>query len=214
MARISVVGGGYVGLVTSVGLAELGHQVCCLEPDRTKLSLLRSGTMPIQEPQLTDLWNKHAASGRLSVRDDPGAALSLANYVFIAVGTPQSADGSAHLSYVDSAIRTVVEFSDMARVICVKSTVPPGTCARIQRDIRRKTGEQQGWTVVSNPEFLSQGRAVQDFLNPERIVVGSSSEVGQQGNHRNHRQRRLKTVSPGPMRGGQPDTPGMETAYS
>ena len=172
-----MVGGGYVGLVTSACLAELGHQVRCLESDRNKLNLLRSGNMPIHEPQLAELWNKHSVSGRLAVTDDPGAALSLANFVFIAVGTPQSGNGSADLSYVESAIRTVVEFSDMARVICIKSTVPPGTCARIQHDIRRKTGDQQGWTVVSNPEFLSQGRAVQDFLNPDRIVVGSSSEA-------------------------------------
>lgn len=175
MARITVIGGGYVGLVTSACFAELGHEVRCLESDPGKVAMLRSGEMPIREPGLAETWNRHALAGRLTVWDDPQQALSLTNFVFIAVGTPESADGSADLRYVEAAVKTAIEHSDLSRTICIKSTVPPGTCAGLEEHVRQITDPAQGWTVVSNPEFLSQGRAVQDFLRPDRIVVGSSN---------------------------------------
>ncbi len=106
---------------------------------------------------------------------DPTEALSLANFIFIAVGTPESADGSADLTFLEAAVQTALQYSDISRTLCIKSTVPPGTCSRLQEEINASTGNGHGWSVVSNPEFLSQGRAVQDFLNPDRIVVGSDN---------------------------------------
>lgn len=176
MARITVIGGGYVGLVTSACFAELGHHVRCLESDPGKVSMLKAGTMPIQEPGLAEIWQSQAAAGNLTVTDSPAEALSSTEFVYIAVGTPESPDGSANLEYVEAAVDTAVKYSDLSRTICVKSTVPPGTCAGIQQRIRATAGVESGWTVVSNPEFLSQGRAVEDFLNPDRVVVGSSDE--------------------------------------
>ncbi len=176
MARITVIGGGYVGLVTSACFAELGHSVRCLESDPEKVSMLKSGTMPIQEPGLAEIWGTHAVSGKLSVTDNPVEALSATEFIYIAVGTPESSDGSANLEYVEAALETAIKYSDLSRTICVKSTVPPGTCSELQEKVRSVTGTNSGWTVVSNPEFLSQGRAVEDFLNPDRVVVGSSDE--------------------------------------
>ncbi len=175
MAKITVIGGGYVGLVTSACFAELGHHVRCLEADPEKVSKLRSGSIPIQEPGLTEMWRRHSSDGRLQVTEDPAEALSLTNFIFVAVGTPETSDGSANLSFVDSAVNTALSHSDLSRTICVKSTVPPGTCADLQQRLNQETGTDEGWTVVSNPEFLSQGRAIQDFMNPDRIVVGSTS---------------------------------------
>lgn len=176
MTRITVIGGGYVGLVTSACFAELGHNVRCLEADAGKVSMLRSGVMPIQEPGLTELWSANSAAGRLCVTDNPEEALFDTDFIYIAVGTPESADGSADLSYVESAVATAVKLSDRSTVICVKSTVPPGTCASLQAKIRASLDPAREWTVVSNPEFLSQGRAVKDFMTPDRVVVGSSDD--------------------------------------
>lgn len=176
MAKITVIGGGYVGLVTSACFAELGHSVRCLESDPVKVSMLQSGVMPIQEPGLEDIWNRRSASGNLQVTGDPVEALTSTDFIYIAVGTPESEDGSANLEYVESAVDTAIKYSDTSRVVCVKSTVPPGTCAAIQERIRSSAISGEEWTVVSNPEFLSQGRAVVDFFNPDRVVVGSSDE--------------------------------------
>lgn len=175
MARITVIGGGYVGLVTSACFAELGHTVRCLEADPNKVTLLRRGEMPIREPGLSDIWTRQIAAGRLTITDDPSEAISLANFIFVTVGTPEKQDGSADLSFVESAVKTALKHSDLSRTICIKSTVPPGTSARLQELVNAGTDRSQGWSVVSNPEFLSQGRAVQDFLNPDRIVVGSNN---------------------------------------
>ena len=176
MARITVIGGGYVGLVTSACFAELGHNVRCLESDPGKVSMLKAGAMPIQEPGLAEIWQTQTNAGNLTVTENPIEALSATEFVYIAVGTPESADGSANLEYVEAAVDTAVKYSDLSRTICIKSTVPPGTCASIQKRVRSNTGNDAEWTVVSNPEFLSQGRAVEDFLNPDRVVVGSSDE--------------------------------------
>ncbi len=174
MARITVIGGGYVGLVTSACFAGLGHQARCLESDAAKVDSLRSGAMPIQEPGLAEMWARHSESGNLSITADPAEALSLTSFIYIAVGTPESPDGSADLSYLREAVHTAQHYSDLSRIVCIKSTVPPGTCAGLQSDLNKDARPEDRWTVVSNPEFLSQGRAVQDFMNPDRIVVGSS----------------------------------------
>ena len=170
---ITVIGGGYVGLVTSACLAQLGHRVVCLEVDDRKVQQLEKMRMPIDEPWLPELWKQNVAAGRLRVTGSYPKALESCEVIFIAVGTPSAKDGSADLQYVESAVRTAARMDSPARVICMKSTVPPGTCARLQDELERNPFQVKDWAVVSNPEFLSQGSAVTDFMQPDRLVIGT-----------------------------------------
>lgn len=179
--KVTVIGSGYVGLVTAACLADLGHDVFCLDVDAKKIELLRQGTIPIHELGLADLVQRNAAAGRLRFDTDVRAATLHGAVQFIAVGTPPDADGSADLQYVLEAARQIGRHMDGHRVVVDKSTVPVGTAARVREVVAaelRHRGVDHGFSVVSNPEFLKEGAAVEDFMRPDRIVVGSDDERG------------------------------------
>lgn len=178
--RIAVIGSGYVGLVSGACLADFGHNVTCVDVDERKIAELRAGNIPIYEPGLDTLVADNAKAGRLNFTDDLKNAVSLADVVFIAVGTPsRRGDGHADLSYVHSAAteiaRAVVGFT----VVVTKSTVPIGTGDEVDRIIRA-TNPAADVVVVSNPEFLREGAAIEDFKRPDRIVVGAEDERGRE----------------------------------
>jgi len=171
VAQLAVVGAGYVGLVTAACLAKLGHRVTCIEVDERKLLALRAGDLPIHEPGLAELVSEHIQDGRLQFTGDY-AQISGAEFVFIAVPTPSREDGSANTSYVQQAVESLIPYARRAMVIVIKSTVPVGTTD----GIAGLDGVlEAGLEVVSNPEFLRQGTAVHDFLQPDRVVIGASS---------------------------------------
>ena len=171
--RVAVIGTGYVGLVAGTCLAELGHELTCVDNDAAKVDLLRSGGLPIYEPGLEDLVPKLVAAGRLSFTTDTARSVRSAEVVFVAVGTPPGEDGSADLRYVLAAAEAVADALDGYKVVVVKSTVPVGTNDRVRAVIASRSKEH--FDVVSNPEFLREGVAVPDFLDPDRIVLGTTS---------------------------------------
>jgi UDPglucose 6-dehydrogenase len=171
VAHLAVVGAGYVGLVTAACLAELGHGVTCIEIDDRKLTELRAGGLPIHEAGLGELVREHAQHGRLQFTGDY-ARISGAEFVFIAVPTPSKEDGSANTSYVLQAVESLIPYARPAMVIVIKSTVPVGTADMIAGLAPVREAEVE---VASNPEFLRQGTAVHDFLQPDRVVIGASS---------------------------------------
>lgn len=175
--RISIFGTGYVGLVTGACLAELGNDVVCYDINERKIGLLKGGKIPIHEPELESLVAKNVGEGRLSFTLDPKEAVGKKEAIFIAVGTPQKKNGGADLSYVENAARTIGKNLSKYAVVVTKSTVPVGTGQRIEKFIKEHCGED--FDVVSNPEFLRQGSAVFDFMNPERIIVGANSDKPQ-----------------------------------
>jgi UDPglucose 6-dehydrogenase len=174
MNAITVIGGGYVGLITSAGFARLGHQVYCLEIDHTRADLLREDRLPIKEPGLGELWERGRESGRLKVANSYREAMRDSAFVFLAVGTPSRSNGSVDLRQVISAVRSVADAwrGDEPPVIVLKSTVPPGT-AELVADVWREHRPGEEALVVSNPEFLREGQAVFDFMRPTRIVIGA-----------------------------------------
>jgi UDPglucose 6-dehydrogenase len=170
--KLTMIGTGYVGLVSGTCFAEMGFEVTCVDLDTPKFQALRDrGEVPIYEPGLEELVRKHVAGGRLSFTTDYAQAIPRADVVFIAVGTPQDEDGSADLSHVEAAARQIAPHLSGYTVVVNKSTVPVGTGAMVER-ILRETNPQADVDVVSNPEFLREGEAVDDFLKPDRIVVG------------------------------------------
>jgi UDPglucose 6-dehydrogenase len=172
--RVVVIGTGYVGLVTGTCLAELGHQVVCVDKMESKISMLRQGKLPIYEPGLDELVIGNANAGRLSFTSHLDEALPGAEVVFIAVGTPtDSVDGHADLTYVFAAAEEIAKHLSAPAVIVVKSTVPVGTGKRVAQ-ILAEHAPSYACEVVSNPEFLREGSAVQDFMQPDRVVVGTS----------------------------------------
>lgn len=174
--HIAMIGSGYVGLVSGTCLADFGHIVTCVDKDQEKIAALKRGEVPIFEPGLDDLMARNTREGRLTFTSDVSSAVSAAEAVFIAVGTPsRRGDGHADLSYVYSAAREIAAALDGFTVVITKSTVPVGTgdeVARIVRDSR----SDANFAVVSNPEFLREGAAVQDFKHPDRIVVGADDD--------------------------------------
>jgi UDPglucose 6-dehydrogenase len=173
MKKIAVIGVGYVGLVTGTCLAELGNEVVCVDIDKARVDSLNKGIMPIYEKGLEELVKENAKQGRLSFTTDAPRAIKQAEIVFIAVGTPPMPDGSVNLEYVKSAAETIGKNVDAYKVIINKSTVPIGTGDSVTKIIKEfYKGE---FDVVSNPEFLREGTAVYDFMNPDRIVVGTNS---------------------------------------
>jgi len=168
--KIAVVGTGYVGLVLGACLAENGNTVVCVDKDRSKLDTLEAGLMPIYEPGLEELVRRNGHEERLSFTTDLMEAVRLSSIVFIAVGTPQGEDGSADLQHVMSVARDVGRAMNKYTVVVDKSTVPVGTARRVREVIRRET--EQPFSVVSNPEFLKQGAAVEDSMKPDRVVIG------------------------------------------
>ncbi|WP_020619911.1 UDP-glucose dehydrogenase family protein [Paenibacillus daejeonensis] len=171
--RITVIGTGYVGLVSGVCYAELGHQVVCVDKDMDKIRLLREGGVPIYEPGLKELIASNTAAGRLTFSADLEAAMPEAEIVVIAVGTPPLASGEADMTYVETAAREIAYTLNGYKIIVTKSTVPVGTNERIQSLIAK--GTKQPFDVASVPEFLREGSAVHDTMHPDRVVIGAES---------------------------------------
>jgi UDPglucose 6-dehydrogenase len=177
--KITVIGSGYVGLVSGACFADLGNDVICVDVDEKKIALLRAGGMPIYEPGLQQLVNHNVAAGRLRFTTDIDESVAHGAVQFIAVGTPSDQDGSADMRYVIAAARGIGRSMNEYRVVANKSTVPVGTSERVQAAIAeelKRRGLEVPFSVVSNPEFLKEGAAVGDFMRPDRIVVGSSDE--------------------------------------
>ncbi|NID14568.1 UDP-glucose dehydrogenase family protein [Luteibacter yeojuensis] len=177
--KVTIFGTGYVGLVTGACLAEMGNHVVCVDVDQAKVDGLRQGIVPIFEPGLEPIVKRNHASGRLDFTTDPAPAIAHGELIFIAVGTPPDEDGSADMKYVLGVARTIGEHLDGYAVIVNKSTVPVGTADRVRRavnDVLVERGAAADFDVVSNPEFLKEGDAVEDCLRPDRIVVGASSD--------------------------------------
>lgn len=174
--QILIVGTGYVGLVTGACLAEMGHSVVCLDIDPKKIELLQQGHVPIYEPGLEEIVKRNLQQKRLRFTTDYAFAVASATVCFIAVPTPSSEDGSCDTSYVEAAARQIAAHMDGYRIIVNKSTVPVGTAHFVQKVLQEelsKRGKQIPFDVVSNPEFLKEGAAVQDCLKPDRIIIGS-----------------------------------------
>jgi UDPglucose 6-dehydrogenase len=181
--KITIIGTGYVGLVTGACLAELGNDVFCLDVDQKKIDLLNNGGIPIHEPGLEEVVARNRASGRLRFSTDVAASVAHGALQFIAVGTPPDEDGSADLQYVLAAARSIGRHMDGFKVIVDKSTVPVGTADRVAAAIREELTARASdaeFSVVSNPEFLKEGAAVEDFMRPDRIVIGHDDTDGGQ----------------------------------
>ncbi|MER8772058.1 UDP-glucose/GDP-mannose dehydrogenase family protein [Mesorhizobium sp. M0960] len=174
--RITMIGAGYVGLVSGACFADFGHQVCCVDRDAEKLAMLKLGKIPIYEPGLDDLVTTNTAQGRLRFDDNLADAVSQSDVVFIAVGTPsRRGDGHADLSFVYDAAAEVGRALKGFTVVVTKSTVPVGTGDEVERIIREQNPAAD-FAVVSNPEFLREGSAIEDFKRPDRIIVGTDAE--------------------------------------
>jgi UDPglucose 6-dehydrogenase len=171
--KISVIGTGYVGLVTGTCLAESGNDVICMDIDGRKIDMLNSGVAPIYEPGLEELIKRNVSSGRLLFTTDIISAVRNSEYIFIAVGTPPGEDGSADLKYVLGAAREIGASLNEYKVIINKSTVPVGTGDKVRAAVASKTRHK--FDIVSNPEFLKEGAAIEDFMKPDRIVVGTDN---------------------------------------
>ncbi len=173
--KITIIGTGYVGLVTGACLAELGNDVFCLDVDQKKIDLLNNGAIPIHEPGLEEVVARNRAAGRLQFSTDVAASVAHGCLQFIAVGTPPDEDGSADLQYVLAAARNIGKYMTEFKVIVDKSTVPVGTADRVKAAVQAELatrGKASKFSVVSNPEFLKEGAAVEDFMRPDRIVIG------------------------------------------
>ena len=173
MKVICVIGAGYVGLVTSTCFADLGNRVTCVDINEEKIAMLNAGRMPIFEPGLEEMVRRNVEAGRLFFTTSYAEGLKDAEFVFIAVGTPSGVDGEADLKYVRMAAESIAEHMDHPMIIVNKSTVPVGTGDWVADIIRRKRPDGPNFAVVSNPEFLREGSAISDFLNPDRVVLGS-----------------------------------------
>ena len=181
--RVSIFGTGYVGLVTGTCLAEVGHQVVCVDVDAAKVAGLRNGVIPIYEPGLEPMVKANHASGRLHFTTDAAEAIAHAEVVFIAVGTPPDEDGSADLQYVLAVARTIGRHLARPAVVVDKSTVPVGTADKVRAAIAdelAQRGAAIAFDVVSNPEFLKEGAAVEDCMRPDRIVIGADDPASVQ----------------------------------
>ena len=177
--KVTIIGSGYVGLVTGACLAEQGNNVFCLDLDPKKIEILNSGGVPIYEPGLKEMIERNRAAGRLQFSTDIAASVSHGDIQFIAVGTPPDEDGSADLQYVVAAARNIGRHATTPKVIVDKSTVPVGTAdkvsAAIVEELEKRKLPEDLCSVVSNPEFLKEGAAVEDFMRPDRIVIGTES---------------------------------------
>lgn len=173
--NLAIVGTGYVGLVTGTCFSEMGHTVACVDIDEAKIAALQKGVIPIYEPGLEDMVASNVKQGRLTFTTDMKQAVEDALFVFIAVGTPPMEDGTADLQYVLSVAQSTAKAMNGYKIIVTKSTVPVGTAQKVRETVRSQLearGEDFEFDVVSNPEFLREGSAIDDFMNPDRIVIG------------------------------------------
>lgn len=178
--KITIIGTGYVGLVTGACLAELGNEVLCLDLDTNKVALLNKGGLPIYEPGLELIVSRNQSIGRLQFTTDVAKSVAHGEVQFIAVGTPPDEDGSADLQYVLAAAKNIGTYMQGFKVVIEKSTVPVGTAEKVSKviaaELTRRNAKECSFSVVSNPEFLKEGAAVEDFMHPDRIVVGCDSD--------------------------------------
>ncbi len=180
--KIAVIGTGYVGLVSGTCFAEMGNEVCCVDIDREKIEALKNGVIPIYEPGLSTLYERSKQAGRLEFTTDLEEGIKGVDVIFLALPTPPGADGSADLKYVLKVAEDLAELIDSYTIVVNKSTVPVGTADRVREVLLRKLKPEQ-FDVVSNPEFLKEGVAVEDFLKPDRIVIGTDSEKAREIMH-------------------------------
>jgi UDPglucose 6-dehydrogenase len=173
--EIAVIGTGYVGLVTGAGLADFGNDVVCVDIAVHKIDALNRGEIPIYEPGLDKIVSRNAAEGRLRFSTDLPEAIRSSRAIFIAVGTPPKPDGSADLRYVEDVARTIAKYMDGPKLVITKSTVPIGT-GRLIENIIADAGHSHKASIVSNPEFLREGSAIEDFMKPDRVVIGASDD--------------------------------------
>jgi len=174
--NLSIIGTGYVGLVTGTCFAEVGHNVICVDCDKKKIDLLQAGEIPIYEPGLKDLVEKNVDAGRLSFTDSTAEGVERADVIFIAVPTPPLEDGSVDLSFIELVAREIADCMSSYKIIVDKSTVPVKTGEKVAETIKRYCKSDCDFDVISNPEFLREGFAVEDLMKPDRIVIGSVSE--------------------------------------
>jgi UDPglucose 6-dehydrogenase len=177
--KVTAIGTGYVGLVTGACLAEMGNHVVCLDVDKEKIRILEEGGIPIHEPGLHEVVRRNVAAGRLQFTTDAARAVNHGTLLFIAVGTPPDEDGSADLQYVIEAARTIGRLMTDYKVVVDKSTVPVGTADKVRAALAEELaarGVEIEYAVVSNPEFLKEGAAVEDFMKPDRIIIGTDDE--------------------------------------
>jgi len=174
--KITIIGSGYVGLVSGACFAKIGHEVICIDNDKSKISKLQQNIIPIYEPGLEELISDLASKNKIRFSNDLASAINDSQAVFIAVGTPQDQDGSADLSYVLNVVNNLANIIKTPKIIITKSTVPAGTGARIRKIIDKINPNNQ-ISLASNPEFLREGFAIDDFLNPDRIIIGCEDEA-------------------------------------
>ncbi|MFH0948423.1 MAG: UDP-glucose/GDP-mannose dehydrogenase family protein [Elusimicrobiota bacterium] len=174
--KLAVIGTGYVGLTTGVCLSEIGHSVICVDNDKAKIALLKKNKSPIYEPQLEEILKKNVKNKRLSFSTDIKESVKKSDVIFICVGTPPREDGSADLSYIENVALEIAKSMDGYKLIVDKSTVPVETGEKVEMTIKRNLKKNISFDVASNPEFLREGSAVYDTFNPDRIVIGVSSE--------------------------------------
>ena len=176
--KVTVIGTGYVGLVTGACLAEMGNHVVCLDVDARKIRILEEGGIPIHEPGLEAIVARNRAAGRLQFTTDVAASVAHGTLQFIGVGTPPDEDGSADMQYVLAAARSIGRHMTDYKVVVDKSTVPIGTADRVRAVIAEELAARgmadTAFAVVSNPEFLKEGAAIDDFLKPDRVVIGTN----------------------------------------
>ena len=181
--HITIFGAGYVGLTAAACFADAGHQVICVESDPERLDLLQAGQSPIYEPGMDEMLARNLAEGRLRFTADSAEGIHFGELLFIAVGTPPSADGSANLSHVMAVAQTIGQHMNAPRIIVNKSTVPVGTAEQVHACIARTLAERGvdiAFDVCSNPEFMKEGSALEDFTRGPRIIVGTTSGHVQQ----------------------------------
>ena len=178
--KVSIIGTGYVGLVTGTCFADIGNQVICADSDQKKIDVLNSGGVPIYEPGLEELIKKNCKSGRLSFTTDIKKAVKESDIIFICVGTPPLDDGSADLTGIEYVSRDIAPNIDSYKLIVEKSTVPVETGEWVRKTIKSHGGEGKDFDIASNPEFLREGSAIKDFMNPDRVVIGVESEKSEE----------------------------------
>lgn len=177
--KITVFGAGYVGLVTAACFAEMGNDVVCVDIDAARISYLQEGECPIHEPDLPEMLAMHSKSQRLRFTTFEEEGVQHGQYLFIAVGTPQNEDGSADLQHVLTVAKSIGKYMNDFRIVVTKSTVPVGTAFRVEEMIKTQLNDAHrhvNFAVISNPEFLREGAAVSDFMNCDRIIIGTESK--------------------------------------